>query len=229
MPAALLMMLLLFGVLSPAGALLAGAAVSPTDRAKNFWILCGRDGVPPAGSLELCKDILNAQRAGEAVAMEQAMIRLGDLPVAVEMAAAADGGRRFALPAPDNEQAASRGGLLEFSELSFGEGGHGSKTWPAGVALSIWTQRDSVVKVPPSAAPQLGSCAASRRAWWFWAARHSQEEAGPLGAQPPPRVLELAASKAAHFKAADHTLGATHSLCMGSASWSSARGSASPA
>ena len=153
------MVLLLFGVLSPAGALLSGAAVSPTDRAKNFWILCGRDGVPPAGSLELCKDILNAQRAGEAEAMEQAMSRLGDLPVAVEMAAAADGGRRFALPAAnaaDEKQdaatataAASRGGLLEFSELSFGEGGHGSKTWPAGVALSIWTQHNSMVKVPP--------------------------------------------------------------------------------
>ena len=148
------MVLLLLGVLSPAGALLAGAAVSPTDRAKNFWILCGRDGVPPAGSLELCKDILNAQRAGEAEAMEQAMSRLGDLPVAVEMAAAADGGRRFALPAtnaPDDKPAAaaSRGGLLEFSELSFGEGGHGSKTWPAGVALSIWTQHNSMVKVPP--------------------------------------------------------------------------------
>ena len=56
-----------------------------------------------------------------------------------------------------------------------------------------------VVKVPPSAAPQLGSCAASRRAWWFWAARHSQEEAGPLDAQPPPRVLELAASKSRRF------------------------------
>ena len=148
------MVLLLLGVLSPAGALLSGAAVSPTDRAKNFWILCGRDGVPPAGSLELCKDILNAQRAGEAEAMEQAMSRLGDLPVAVEMAAAADGGRRFALPAtnaPDDKPAAaaSRGGLLEFSELSFGEGGHGSKTWPAGVALSIWTQHNSMVKVPP--------------------------------------------------------------------------------
>ena len=152
---ALLMVLLLLGVLSPAGALLAGAAVSPTDRAKNFWILCGRDGVPPAGSLELCKDILNAQRAGEAEAMEQAMSRLGDLPVAVEMAAAADGGRRFALPATNDKHAAtataaaSRGGLLEFSELSFGEGGHGSKTWPAGVALSIWTQHNSMVKVPP--------------------------------------------------------------------------------
>ena len=146
------MVLLLLGVLSPAGALLSGAAVSPTDRAKNFWILCGRDGVPPAGSLELCKDILNAQRAGEAEAMEQAMSRLGDLPVAVEMAAAADGGRRFALPAtnaPDDKPAAaaSRGGLLEFSELSFGEGGHGSKTWPAGVALAIWTQRNAEVPV----------------------------------------------------------------------------------
>ena len=51
------MALLLFGVLSPAGALLAGAAISPTDRARNFWVLCGRDGVPPAGSLELCKGV----------------------------------------------------------------------------------------------------------------------------------------------------------------------------
>ena len=52
--------------------------------------------------------------------------------------------------------------------------------------------------------PQLGSCASSGRAWRLWAARHSQEEAGPLGAQPPPRVLELAASQAAHFTAFDH-------------------------
>jgi hypothetical protein len=35
---------------------------------------------------------------------------------------------------------------------------------------------------PPLAAPDLGSCASSGRAWWLWAARHSQEEAGPLGA-----------------------------------------------
>ena len=148
------MVFLLLGVLSPAGALLAGAAVSPTgdraknfccggggtaaarlqpagahhhgvgvrhgrprcaavsptDRAKNFWVLCGRDGVPPAGSLELCKDILSAQRAGETEAMERAMVRLGDLPVAVEMAASADGGRRFALPAataPDDDEPAA--------------------------------------------------------------------------------------------------------------------------
>ena len=48
------------------------------------------------------------------------------------------------------------------------------------------------------AVPQLGSCASSGRLWRLWAARHSQEEAGPLGAQPLPQVLEPAASKAAH-------------------------------
>ena len=58
-------------------------------------------------------------------------------------------------------------------------------------------RRQSTVKVPPRAAPQLGSCASSGRAWQLWAARHSQEEADSLGAQPPPRVLERAASKAA--------------------------------
>ena len=44
--------------------------------------------------------------------------------------------------------------------------------------------------------PQLAPCASSGRAWQLWAARHSDEEAGPLGAQPLPRLLERAASKA---------------------------------
>ena len=48
--------------------------------------------------------------------------------------------------------------------------------------------------MPPFAVPQLGSCASSGRAWQLWAARHSQGEAGPLGARP---LLELAASNAA--------------------------------
>ena len=59
----------------------------------------------------------------------------------------------------------------------------------------------------PLAVPQLGSCASSGRAWRLWAARHSQEEVGSLGAPPPPRVLEPAASKAAHFTAPDHSGG----------------------
>ena len=54
------------------------------------------------------------------------------------------------------------------------------------------------------AVPQLGSCASSGRAWRLWAARHAQEEAGPLGARPLPSVLEPAASEAAHFTAFDH-------------------------
>ena len=50
---------------------------------------------------------------------------------------------------------------------------------------------------------QLGSCASSGRAWRLWLARPSREEAGPLGAQPLPRVLERAASKAADSTAFD--------------------------
>ena len=49
--------------------------------------------------------------------------------------------------------------------------------------------------------PQLGSCASSGHAWRFWTARPFQDEASPLGAPPLPRVLELAASKAADFLA----------------------------
>ena len=56
----------------------------------------------------------------------------------------------------------------------------------------------------PKAVPGLSSCASSGHGWWLWPARLSQEEAGPLGAQPPPRVLELAASKIADSTAFDH-------------------------
>ena len=59
----------------------------------------------------------------------------------------------------------------------------------------------------PLAVPELGFSAFSGRAWRLWAAQHSNAEASPLGAQPLPRVLELAAAKAAHFIAFDHPVG----------------------
>ena len=64
--------------------------------------------------------------------------------------------------------------------------------------------RASTVKAS-LAVTKLGSCASSERAWRLWAARHSQGEASPLGAQPLPRVLERAASQAAYFTAFDHS------------------------
>ena len=53
--------------------------------------------------------------------------------------------------------------------------------------------------------PQLGYRACSGRAWRLWAARPSQEVAGPPGAQPLPRVLKLATSKPADVTAFDHS------------------------
>ena len=52
-------------------------------------------------------------------------------------------------------------------------------------------------------APARLLCLATARptAWGAWAARCSQGEAGPLGAPPRPRALELAATKAADFTA----------------------------
>ena len=47
---------------------------------------------------------------------------------------------------------------------------------------------------------QSAAWAAPGRDWWLRAARHSQGEAGPPCTQPLPRVLERAASKAAHFR-----------------------------
>ena len=49
-------------------------------------------------------------------------------------------------------------------------------------------QRGQSARHALSAVPQLGSRASSGRAWRPWAARHSDEEASPLGAQPPPRL-----------------------------------------
>ena len=49
----------------------------------------------------------------------------------------------------------------------------------------------------PLAGPQLGSCASAGRAWRLRAARHSQGETQPLGAQPPPRSLKWSTSKVA--------------------------------
>ena len=58
----------------------------------------------------------------------------------------------------------------------------------------------------PMAAPQLASCASSQGAPGGRprAARHSQGGPRPLGSQPRPQVLELAASKVAPFTAFDH-------------------------
>ena len=48
-------------------------------------------------------------------------------------------------------------------------------------------------------APQRGFCstASAGCAWWLYAARHSQKEAGPPGAQSAPRGLQRAASQVA--------------------------------
>ena len=69
--------------------------------------------------------------------------------------------------------------------------------------------------MPALAVPQLGSCAFSGRARRLWLVWHSQGEAQPLGALPPPRVLERTASKAADSTAVDHvgaTLGKTSAM-----------------
>ena len=55
----------------------------------------------------------------------------------------------------------------------------------------------------PLAEPQLSPRASSGRAWSLWLTRPPQGGRRPLGAQPPPQVLELAASKVAHLTTLD--------------------------
>ena len=68
----------------------------------------------------------------------------------------------------------------------------------------------------PLAVAQLTLCAFSQR---LWAARHSQGEAQPVGSQPPPRALELAASKSAfdHSGPARQWLARLHRIDHGEA------------
>ena len=53
---------------------------------------------------------------------------------------------------------------------------------------------------PPLAAPQLGSCASPGRAWWLWAARHSQGGSTRHTGVPAPdaQLLELPAHPTAY-------------------------------
>ena len=67
-----------------------------------------------------------------------------------------------------------------------------------------------MVKLPLIAAPQLGTCAFSGR---LWAARHTREEAGPLGAQPPASAARASRLQGRRrFHRLDHPGGAQDEL-----------------
>ena len=73
-----------------------------------------------------------------------------------------------------------------------------------GLAPTLWRDVPEHGQSAPLAAPQLAPCAPSGRAWRLWAARHSQSEAQPLGAQPRPWGLKQAASTVADCTAFDY-------------------------
>ena len=101
------------------------------------------------------------------------------------------------------------GAVLAIAELGADETAAAAPDYLSAVAAPF-ASSEAVAQHGQSAAlavPQLGSCASSGRAWQPWAARLPQEEVSPLGAQPLPRLLELAASKATDFTASDHSGG----------------------
>ena len=73
-----------------------------------------------------------------------------------------------------------------------GWSGAKEKEWP------VSATPDSMVKVAPWKRPSSAPVRPHGRAWRLWAAWHFQEEDVPL---PLPRLLEPAASEAAHFTA----------------------------
>ena len=48
------------------------------------------------------------------------------------------------------------------------------------LCAQLWLCRN-MVKVPSLAVPQLASCASPARAWWLWAARHTQARGRTTG------------------------------------------------
>ena len=117
-----------------------------------------------------------------------------------------DGQETYAIPAKvagaggGTRADAGCGGARARADARRGGSGVWRGRWPCSQGDGREGAR-SMVQVTPLAVPQPGSCASSRRAWRLRAARHSQSEAQPLGAQPPPRGLKRAASKVADFTA----------------------------
>eukprot|EP00964_Phaeocystis_antarctica_P080735 scaffold50443_cov36-Phaeocystis_antarctica.AAC.1 len=72
-----------------------------------------------------------------------------------------------------------------------------------------------MLKVPPLAVTQLGSCASSGRAWRLWLARHTPRERP--GHWAPSHCLGclLTASKVAHLTAFDHPGGSCSPVSRG--------------
>ena len=116
-----------------------------------------------------------------------------------------------ALPFPSSEVAAADryGATVRFFTVGMGTTCGSDAAKGQTDCSRPFRELNSVVKVPPwqcpisAPAPPQGAPGSSG---WPGAPRG---ETGPLGAQPLPRVLELAASKAAHFTAFDHVIGST--------------------
>ena len=72
-------------------------------------------------------------------------------------------------------------GLMLALGVWFGGGAYNPAVSIASTGSSI-LGKPAWARCPPLAVPQPGSRASSGGAWRLWAVRHSQEEAGPLGA-----------------------------------------------
>ena len=111
------------------------------------------------------------------------------LPAESRMAVIFDGASRLQLKLMPRESAG--GGALYVQDPLDAENNAGS--------ASAWSRLPPLAAWCPSSAP----VPSSGRAWWPRAARHSQDGPWTLGTQPWPPVLELPASKVAHFTAFD--------------------------
>ena len=171
----------------------AGGAAAPTLTSALTLTLA----LTPTPNLNLLKEKKRAAKAAQPLQPLQP-------PSKRKRAEGAQGDAPEDGPAPDDEPAARPDGAP-----AEGEKRTRRKKRPTATATDTATDTAGAEQHGQSAVcavPQLGSCASSGHAWRLsW---RIFGEAGPLGAQPLPRVLEPAASKAADFPAFDHSGGA---------------------
>ena len=118
----------------------------------DFFVLC-RPGAPADADKALCHAVLDAHRAGNALATADAIdaIAHAGAPIAVELLGDDADCRTFRLPAT----AASP--TLTVREETFGTCGFGHRAWEAGVALAIWLSLEGRELVAGKRVLELGS------------------------------------------------------------------------
>ena len=173
-----------------------GTLTQGGGKSLNFFSSIVRHEPPDEG------DELFVDRDGEAFGPLLSYLRTGYLhiPPGVSEAAVRCEAEFYCIALPQEEPPAVGAVRFDGLYLSFGA----APRINAAEDEDAFAERGSVGSTAWLKCPLGSFRASSGRASRLWAARHSQAEVGTLSAQPPPRVLELAACNVADSTACGH-------------------------